>query len=49
MDAAALAEKRAEVQKLLEEYYALDYEDTVGGLRTRFRYKEVSAAAGCVW
>ena len=40
MDAAALAEKRAEVQKLLEEYYALDYEDTVGGLRTRCRYKE---------
>lgn len=39
-----MAEKRAEVQKLLEEYYALDYEDTVGGLRTRFRYKEVGVA-----
>jgi hypothetical protein len=36
------------VQRLLEEYYALDYEDDVGGLRTRFRYKEVRSPPG-VW
>lgn len=26
-----------QVQRLLEEYYKLDYEDVVGGVRTRFR------------
>ncbi|GAX72819.1 hypothetical protein CEUSTIGMA_g274.t1 [Chlamydomonas eustigma] len=41
--AQRLAQQRAEVQKLLEEYYQLDYEDNIGGLRTRFRYKEVPA------
>eukprot|EP00798_Chlamydomonas_sp_ICE-L_P001660 gene1660-33055_t len=33
--------EEGELQKLLDEYYKLDYEDTVGGLRTRFRYKQV--------
>ena len=33
-----LAKERAEVQRLLEEYYKLDYEDYVGGVKTRFRY-----------
>ncbi len=27
-----------QVQRLLEEYYKLDYEDVVGGVRTRFRW-----------
>ncbi|PSC75398.1 KRI1-like protein [Micractinium conductrix] len=40
-DPEAAARARAEVQRLLEEYYKLDYEDVVGGVPTRFRYKEV--------
>ncbi|KXZ47073.1 hypothetical protein GPECTOR_38g310 [Gonium pectorale] len=43
-DAEALARQRAELQRLLEEYYKLDYEDNVGGIKTRFRYKEVPAS-----
>lgn len=35
------AKQRAEMQRLLEDYYALDYEDNIGGLKTRFRYKQV--------
>jgi hypothetical protein len=35
--AAAAAATRAEVQRLLEEYYKLDYEDVVAGMPTRFR------------
>ncbi len=38
-----VARSRADVQKLLEEYYKLDYEDHVGGVYTRFRYKQVPA------
>lgn len=36
----SLREKLA-FDKHLEEYYKLDYEDVVGDLRTRFKYKEV--------
>ena len=32
---------KQDVKKLLDEYYKLDYEDHVGGIPTRFRYKEV--------
>ncbi|KAL4428120.1 hypothetical protein ABPG75_002209 [Micractinium tetrahymenae] len=42
-DPEAAARARAEVQRLLEEYFKLDYEDVVGGIPTRFRYKEVQA------
>ncbi len=30
-----------DVKKLLDEYYKLDYEDYVGGVPTRFKYKQV--------
>ncbi|GLC34476.1 hypothetical protein PLESTB_001257000 [Pleodorina starrii] len=40
----AVARQRAELQRLLEEYYKLDYEDNVAGIKTRFRYKEVPAS-----
>lgn len=36
------AAARADVKRLLEEYHRLDYEDHVGGIPTRFRYKEVA-------
>jgi protein KRI1 len=42
---AAAAAARAEVSRLLEEYHRLDYEDHVGGVPTRFRYKEVAPDA----
>ncbi|GIL45728.1 hypothetical protein Vafri_2894 [Volvox africanus] len=42
-DSETVARQRAELQRLLEEYYKLDYEDNVGGIKTRFRYKEVPA------
>jgi protein KRI1 len=32
---------RSDIKRLLEEYHKLDYEDHVGGIPTRFRYKEV--------
>ena len=32
---------REDLKKLVEEYHRLDYEDFVGGIPTRFRYKEV--------
>jgi protein KRI1 len=41
--AAAAAEARASVSQLMEEYYNLDYEGTAGGLKTRFKYREVAA------
>ncbi|MEW5312524.1 MAG: hypothetical protein WDW38_004154 [Sanguina aurantia] len=41
-DPAVLARQRAELQRMLQEYYTLDYEDNVGGIKTRFRYKQVA-------
>jgi protein KRI1 len=40
MSAGATA-ARSDIKQLLEEYHKLDYEDHVGGIPTRFRYKEV--------
>eukprot|EP00892_Ulva_mutabilis_P001580 jgi/Ulvmu1/11422/UM075_0086.1 len=36
-----LAESRDKIHSLLQEYYALDHEDEVGGVKTRFRYRRV--------
>lgn len=35
------AAARSDLKRLLEEYHKLNYEDHVGGINTRFRYKEV--------
>ena len=35
--------EKAQLSKLADEYNAMDAEDTVGGVRTRFRYREVCA------
>jgi len=40
--AAALALERTAVNKLLAEYDKLDYEDDIGGLKTRFHYRSVA-------
>jgi protein KRI1 len=40
--AAAAADARASVSQLMEEYYNLDYEGTAGGIKTRFKYREVA-------
>ena len=34
---------REDILRLLEEYYKLEYEDVVGGVPTRFRYRQVPA------
>jgi hypothetical protein len=46
VDPAVIAEERAALQKLMSDYYQLDYEDNVGGMKTRFRYKPVSGGWG---
>ena len=43
LDPEVAAQARAEVQRLLEEYYRLDAEGHVGGMPTRFRYRAVPA------
>jgi protein KRI1 len=43
---AAMAEKRSQLQRLVEEYYKLDYEDNISGIPCRFRYKEVRCCHG---
>lgn len=40
-DPDAKEEAKEDVKKLLDEYFKLDYEDYVGGIPTRFRYKQV--------
>jgi len=45
-EAAVAAAQRAALQRLVEEYYKLDYEDNIGGLACRFRYRHVSALVG---
>ncbi len=37
----ALEEERVELTQMVEEYEKLDAEDFVGGMPTRFRYREV--------
>ncbi|EES01399.1 protein kri1 [Sorghum bicolor] len=32
---------KVELEKEMEEYYKLDYEDTIGDIKTRFKYKQV--------
>lgn len=41
VDEAVAAEARAQVSQLMEEYYSLDYEGTAGGMKTRFKYRQV--------
>ena len=37
--------EKAELIQLADEYSKMDAEDTVGGVRTRFRYREVPSPA----
>ena len=42
MNAKGTSRDTQEVQRLLEEYNKLNYEDIVAGMPTRFRYKQAS-------
>lgn len=37
------------IQKYLEDYYSLDYEDIVGGIPTRFKYEPLLRTLSCLF
>eukprot|EP00803_Ostreobium_quekettii_P003586 evm.model.scf_396.1 EVM.evm.TU.scf_396.1 scf_396:19352-26066(+) len=41
LDVATASQARADLQHLLQDYYKLDYEDDIGGVKCRFKYKQV--------